>query len=292
LLLAGMIATTWVLIGSPRPAAGAVWFQITKVGNARDTGAPDQPFFALLIGTGARSDDPSQSPDDPGLADALHVVGVNPAMGAATLIDIPRDTEGPGGSKLNSYIVNSPDNGLRAEADAVSSVVGVPLMYVIRVNFPHFQQMVDEIGGIDINIPTAMDDDFSGAHFVAGPTHLNGEQALEFSRDRHSFDNGDLTRSSNQGLLILSALQTLQKRNPSAGDTVHLVATLGRHVKLDGIGIPDLFHMGQLALSFDAANIKNVVLPVGAGPGSNLVKSGDAAGVLADFADDGVLESH
>jgi LCP family protein required for cell wall assembly len=292
LLLAGMIATTWVLIGSPRPAAGAVWFQITKVGNAHDTGAPDQPFFALLIGTGARSDDPSQSPDDPGLADALHVVGVNPAMGAATLIDIPRDTEGPGGSKLNSYIVNSPDNGLRAEADAVSSVVGVPLTYVIRVNFPHFQQMVDEIGGIDINIPTAMDDDFSGAHFVAGPTHLNGEQALEFSRDRHSFDNGDLTRSSNQGLLILSALQTLQKRNPSAGDTVHLVATLGRHVKLDGIGIPDLFHMGQLALSFDAANIKNVVLPVGAGPGSNLVKSGDAAGVLADFADDGVLESH
>jgi hypothetical protein len=188
--------------------------------------------------------------------------------------------------------VNSPDNGLRAEADAVSSVVGVPLTYVIRVNFPHFQQMVDEIGGIDVNIPTAMDDDFSGAHFVAGPTHLNGEQALEFSRDRHSFDNGDLTRSSNQGLLILSALQTLQKRNPSAGDTVHLVATLGRHVKLDGIGIPDLFHMGQLALSFDAANIKNVVLPVGAGPGSNLVKSGDAAGVLADFADDGVLESH
>ncbi|HEX9506554.1 MAG TPA: LCP family protein, partial [Acidimicrobiia bacterium] len=174
LLLAGVIATAWVLVGSPRLAAGAVWLQVTKVGNARDTGAPDQPFFALLIGTGARSDDPSQSPDDPGLADALHVLGVNPAMGAATLIDIPRDTEGPGGSKLNSYIVNSPANGLRAEADAVSSVVGVPLTYVIRVNFPNFQQMVDEIGGIDINIPTAMDDDFSGAHFVAGPTHLNG----------------------------------------------------------------------------------------------------------------------
>jgi LCP family protein required for cell wall assembly len=293
LLAAGTIVTAWLFLGSPTPAEGAVWFQVTKLGAARDTGAPQQPFFALVLGTGARSDDPALSPDDPGLADAIHVIGVNPALRSATLIDIPRDTEGPGGGKLNSYIVNNPNgNELRAEADAVSAVAGVPLNYVIRANFPHFQQMVDEIGGIDINIPAPMDDDFSGAHFPAGPAHLNGEQALQFSRDRHSFSNGDLSRTSNQGLLIISALQTIQKKQPSAGDTVHLIATLGRHVKLDGIGISDLFHMGELALTFDAANIKNVVLPVGAGSGSNLVKSGDADSLLADFADDGVLQSH
>ena len=100
--------------------------------------------------------------------------------------------------------------------------------------------------------------------------------------------------TSNQGLLIVSALQTLQAKHPSAADTVHLVATLGRHVKLDGVGISDLFHMGQLALTFDAANIKNVVLPVGdaGGGSSNLVKTADADSLLADFADDGVLQSH
>jgi anionic cell wall polymer biosynthesis LytR-Cps2A-Psr (LCP) family protein len=137
-----------------------------------------------------------------------------------------------------------------------------------------------------------MNDDFSGAHFNPGPAHLNGAQALQFARDRHSFDNGDLTRTSNQGLLIISALQTLQAKHPSAGDTVRLVATLGQHTKLDGVGISDLFHMGDLALTFNPANIKNVVLPVGAGPGSNLVKTGDADSLLADFADDGVLQSH
>jgi LCP family protein required for cell wall assembly len=293
LLVAGTTATAWVLLGRPTPAEGAVWFQVTKLGAARNDGAPQQPFFALVLGTGARSDDPSQSPDDPGLADAVHVIGVNPAMKSATIVDIPRDTEGPGGNKINSYIVNNPGgNDLRDEADAVQSIVGVPITWVIRVNFPHFQQLVDEIGGIDVNIPAPMDDDFSGAHFAAGPTHLNGEQALQFSRDRHSFSNGDLTRTSNQGLLILSALQTLQAKSPSAGDTVRLIASLGRHTKLDGVGISDLFHTGSLALSFDAANVKNVVLPVGAGSGSNLVKSGDADGLLADFADDGVLQSH
>ena len=46
---------------------------------------------------------------------------------------------------------------------------------MIRANFPHFQHMVDEIGGIDVNVPAAMNDDFSGAHFAPGPTHLNGD---------------------------------------------------------------------------------------------------------------------
>jgi len=197
------------------------------------------------------------------------------------------------GTACGADSVNNPGgNDLRTEADAVSSIVGVPISWVIRANFPHFQQMVDEIGGVDVNIPAPMDDDFSGAHFPAGPAHLNGEQALQFSRDRHSFSNGDLSRTSNQGLLIVSALQTIQAKHPSAGDTVRLIATLGRHTKLDGVGISDLFHMGSLSLTFDPANVKNVVLPVGAGSGSNLVKTGDADGLLADFADDGVLQSH
>jgi len=292
-LLAGAVTAAWVVLGEPVPAQGAVWFQVTKLGTARNDNVPQQPFFALVLGTGARSDDPSQSPDDPGLADAVHVIGVNPAARSATILNIPRDTEGPGGSKINSYIVNNPGgNELRTEADAVSSIVGVPITWVIRANFPHFQQMVDEIGGVDVNIPAPMDDDFSGAHFPAGPAHLNGEQALQFSRDRHSFSNGDLSRTNNQGLLIAAALQTLQKKNPSAGDTVRLVATLGRHTKLDGVGLTDLFHMGSLALTFDPNNVKNVVLPVGSGSGSNLVKTGAAAGLLADFADDAVLQSH
>jgi LCP family protein required for cell wall assembly len=293
LLAAAGVTAAWVLVGTPVPAHGAVWFQVANLAAGRNDGSPQQPFFALVLGTGARSDDPAQSPDDPGLADAVHVIGVNPALKSATIVNIPRDTEGPGGAKINSYIVNNPGgNELRAEADAVASIVGVPITWVIRANFPHFQQMVDEIGGIDVNIPQAMDDDFSGAHFAAGPAHLDGVHALQFARDRHSFSNGDISRTSNQGLLILSALQTLQAKHPSAGETIRLIATLGRHTKLDGVGIADLFHMGSLTLNFDPANVKNVTLPVGNGPGSNLVKSGDAAGLLADFGDDAVLQSH
>jgi len=292
ILVAGLVSAAWLALGSPQPA-GATWFQVTKLGSARFIGQPDQPFFVLAVGTGARSDDPNESHDDPGLADAVHVIGVNPALNAATIIDIPRDTEGPTGQKINSYIVSNPENDLRGMADAVSDVTGAPISYVIRVNFPNFVQMIDEMGGVDIDIPAPMNDEFSGAVFDPGPTHLNGDQALSFSRDRHSFTNGDLTRTSNQGLLLISALATLKARNPSGGDTVRLIATLGRHTKLDGIGVGELFHLGEYALTLDPANIKNVVLPVGnSGNGTNLAKTGDAASLLADFTDDAVLQNH
>ena len=165
--------------GARRPRRGQCGSRSRSSPDARYTGAPDQPFFALIVGTGARSDDPAESAEDPGLADAIHVIGVNPALGAATILDIPRDTEGPGGAKLNSYIVNSDENfGLRAEADAVAAVTGLPITYVVRANFPNFSQMVDEIGGIDVDMPFPLVDENSGANFAVGPNHLNGEQAL------------------------------------------------------------------------------------------------------------------
>jgi LCP family protein required for cell wall assembly len=291
ILVAGVVSAAWLALGRPEPA-GATWFQVTKLGSARFLGPPDRPFFLLALGTGARSDDPNASGDDPGLADAVHVIGVNPALNAATILDIPRDTEGPTGQKINSYIVANPEHDLRGMADAVSDLTGAPISYVLRVNFPNFVQMIDEMGGVDVNIPAPMNDEFSGAVFDAGPTHLNGDQALAFSRDRHSFIDGDFSRTANQGLLIISALGTLKARNPSLGDTVRLIANLGRHTKLDGVGVRELFDLGEYALTLDPANIKNVVLPVGDGTGTNLVKTDAAASLLADFTDDAVLQSH
>jgi LCP family protein required for cell wall assembly len=283
-LIAGLLFAGWTAIGSPSPAGGAVWLQVTKTGDAHWTGASDQPVFFLALGNDARDD------SEPGLGDAIHVIGVNPAQGKATIIDIPRDTEGPNHGKINAYNSLS---GLRAQADAISQVIGVPIPYAITANFPGFVGMVDEIGGIDINVPVAVDDEgFSGANFPAGPQHMNGDQALAYSRDRHSFPNGDITRTENQGLVILAALSTLEAKHPTAADTIRLVATLGRHVKLDGVSVVDLFHMARLALTINPANIRNVTIPVTSSSGTNLVPTGDARSLFADFADDGVLESH
>ncbi len=270
-VVAASLTAAWIAIGRPTLASGAVWLQVVKTGEVHaQSSTPGQPFFFLIVG----NDGSTERGRDLGLGDALHLVGVNPATNQATFLNIPRDTEGPNGGKINAY--NSTE-GLRAQANAVRSVVGVNVQYAITTNFDGFGALVDGMGGIDINVPTAMQDPDSGADFNAGPQHMNGDQALAFSRDRKSFATGDIQRTQNQGLLILATLATFRTKKPGAADTLKLVALLAQHVQLDGIGMADLFHLGRLALGIDPASIKNVTIPVANAGGTNLAPTADRA---------------
>jgi anionic cell wall polymer biosynthesis LytR-Cps2A-Psr (LCP) family protein len=152
--------------------------------------------------------------------------------------------------------------------------------------------MVDDMGGIDVNVPEAMNDKYSGANFAVGPNHLDGHQALAYARNRHQYPTGDLRRSENQGYLILSALATLRARNTGPVDTLKLLANVGRHAQLEGVGVNDLYTLGRLGLSIDPANVRNVVVPISAGSGSMLRLGGGSAELFADFRDDAILQSH
>jgi anionic cell wall polymer biosynthesis LytR-Cps2A-Psr (LCP) family protein len=164
--------------------------------------------------------------------------------------------------------------------------------------------MVDEIGGIDVNIPAITEnqdsrgaggdqtynDSYTGANFQPGVQHLNGTQALAFSRDRHDFNLlGDIARTGNQALVIVSALATLRAQNPGDAGTMHLVATLARHIRTMNVDLLGLWRLGRLGLSIDPANVQSITIPVGSGSGSNLVIGPGAASLFADFADNGIV---
>jgi polyisoprenyl-teichoic acid--peptidoglycan teichoic acid transferase len=268
-------------------ASGTTWFTVQKVGSAHYNGEPTQPFFFLVVGNDSRGE------PGPARGDALHLIGVNPALHKATMLDIPRDTgaeiPGHGVDKINAALAYG---GLRLEAQTVGRLVGVNIPYAITTDFPGFISMVDSVGGIDVNVAFTMHDSFSGANFQPGPNHMSGEQALAFCRDRHDFPIGDLQRSENQGTFILAALARLRAQNPDATGTINLVATLGRHAILDGIGLRDLYRLGRVALDFDPSQVRNVRIPVTSGSGSRLALDAGAQSLFQDFADDGVLESH
>jgi LCP family protein required for cell wall assembly len=262
-------------------ASGTPYLRVVKLsprGNVdRVGGGPTAPFFVLLVGNDNR----------PGVGgsrgDALHLLGVNPALHKATMLDIPRDTCW-NGDKINAGNTHGP----RAQADDVGGLTGVHVSYVVDVDFGGFTSLVDGVGGVDVNVPTPMHDGFSGAFFNAGPNHMNGGAALAFSRDRHDFPQSDIIRTHNQGLLILEGMKHLQKQMRNAGGEFHLLMLLGRHAQLDGIGVKDLYRLGRVAFSLDPAQIKNITIPVT--NGGCLQLGGGAAGLFADFRDDGVVE--
>jgi LCP family protein required for cell wall assembly len=284
LLVAGLLGAAWLAIGQPNPAAGATWFQVTKVGDAQFSGAPTEPFFFLALGNDARSD------ADKGLGDAIHVFGVNPATHTATVLNVPRDTQAPSGDKINAY---HSLNGLPGMVEQLNQMMGINIQYAITTNFPGFIAMVNAIGGIDVNLPEAhKDTQYSGAEFPAGPQHVDGDQALAISRNRHQWTTGDIERTSNQAQVILDTLAMLRAKQTGDAGTLGLVATLAKHVTTENVSLTDLYRLGRLALTIDPATVKNVTVPVGSGAGTELQLTGDAQSLFADFADDGILQTH
>ncbi len=284
MLVVTSLAAAWLALGRPTVASGAVWFQLTKVGDAEFSGVPDAPFFFLALGNDGRTD------ADKGLGDAIHVIGVNPATRQATIINVPRDTQAPSGDKINAYYALQ---GLQGMVDQLNRMMGITIQYAMTVNFPRFVNLVDEIGGVDIDVPIAMDDKDSGAVFPAGPQHLGGPSLLAISRNRKDYPiEGDIKRSENQGLIILATLATLRAQNPGDAGALRLVATLARHVVTENVSLTDMFRLGRLGLSIDPAAIRNVTIPIGGGSGTNLVVGPGGAELFRDFADDGILQTH
>jgi len=283
LLIAGMLTAAWVVVGSPEPV-GATWMKVTGTNAKYDGTDPTEPFFFLALGTDARSS------AEQGLGDAIHVIGINPALKQGTIINVPRDTTAPSGDKINAY---HSLQGLPGFIDEINQMMGIQVNYAISTDFQGFMQMVNDLEGIEIDIPMPLDDTDSGAVFAPGTQKVNGEGALGFARDRKDFNAGDIDRSYNQGTIILSALRTLRGRDPSLRSTLEMTAMLGRHVKMEGVTLGELFRLGRFALTLDPAGIKNITVPVGGGSATstNLDLTGDAPALFADFADDGVVQS-
>ncbi|WP_424922382.1 LCP family protein [Streptomyces sp. wa53] len=129
-----------------------------------------------------------------------------------TLISLPRDSNveipsfvgsesgkkfaGTGRTtKLNAaYAEDGPELLVRT----VEFNTGLRIDHYVEIGFGGFAQIVDAIGGVELDIPKAFKDKKSGADFQAGKQTLNGEQSLAFVRTRYAFAGSDLDRTKNQ----------------------------------------------------------------------------------------------
>jgi LCP family protein required for cell wall assembly len=287
LTIAGLLSAAWLTIGAPRIAQGSTWFQVSKGGASSYDPSPDKPFFLLAIG----NDNRDSCEDQGGLGDAIHVIGVNPTTHQASIVNIPRDTQAPSGDKINAYYGTQGLPGITAQ---IQRMTGVQIAYSITTNFCQFIRMIDEIGGVDVNVPAPMHDSDAGSNFDPGVVHLNGEQALSFSRDRKSFLRGDIDRTGSQATVLIAAIARLRVIAADPASTIKYAAAFARHVKTDDVSVLEMFRLGRLMASIDPAAVKSVTVPVGNGAAgtTNLALAGGSRELFADLADDAVLQAH
>ncbi|MFC7221043.1 LCP family protein [Streptomyces polyrhachis] len=128
-----------------------------------------------------------------------------------TLISLPRDSwvtipnfvgsesgksyPARGGSKLNAaYAMDGPELLTRT----VEFNTGLRIDHYVEIGFSGFADIVDAVGGVEMDIPKAFKDRNSGADFQAGRQTLDGREALAFVRTRYAFARSDLDRTKNQ----------------------------------------------------------------------------------------------
>lgn len=277
-VIASLTATT-SFMGAP--SAGEL-----LVGRVHATFQPtDGKVFVLVIGNDARSGNPTHS-----RADAIHIVGINTDTMRGGILNFPRDSwvsiPGYGTGKINEALYNGGPDLL---ARTLENLTGIQLDYWVMVGFEDFIKIVRSLGGVRMNVPTAVYDPIgSGARLKAGTQKLLAHQALAYMRTRKSFSGGDVTRSTNHGRFLLAMLRKLRgetSSNPAA--LLRWVATTQRYARYD-VSADEMFRLGVVATKLKAKNVTNVTVPVTvgwAGAASVVFISSSAGSIYERFSE-------
>ena len=142
-------------------------------------------------------------------SDVNIVMTVNPVTKKIVMAHIPRDYY------VTLYGKNSKDKlthaslyGIDTAMKTVENFTGIKIDYYVRLNFTSLIKIVDLLGGIDVNSKYAFETGIYDStmkktyKFKKGMNHLDGDAALSFVRERHSFTDGDITRGENQMLVL------------------------------------------------------------------------------------------
>jgi polyisoprenyl-teichoic acid--peptidoglycan teichoic acid transferase len=222
---------------------------------------PDNAIFTIVfIGSDAR---PNEKMDRT-RSDSMHVFTWNPKTQRGALLGIPRDmwVTLPGGKKgkINAALGKG---GAEGVVTSIRNLTGIPVTKYVLTGFEGFTTMVDELGGVNIQV-VPMNDRASGAQFAGGWYAFNGNAALAYSRNRKDVKNGDFTRSENQGRMLLALLAKLRVETSRPAELGRWITVLQENAKTN-LTAKDLLDLSLIARQIDPAAISNLVIPSKAG---------------------------
>lgn len=240
------------------------------------------------------------------LSDSIIILSIKTADKKAAMISIPRDLQvsvsGYGNQKINaafadgysSYMSKNCNTknaakckddalaaGAKLSAETVSKTFNLPIHYTASVEFTGFEQIIDQLGGIDVYVDKALVDknfpadnmkDFVTFKVAAGNQHFDGKTALKYARSRES--TSDFDRAARQQKIIAAtkdkALKSGLTTNPKK--LLDIIDSLSSSVRTD----------------MSPAELKSLIAIMGDIPSDGLISkvlSNTPDGDLVDFTD-------
>lgn len=163
------------------------------------------PFTLLISGN-----DSYGSLNENSRSDVNMLLTIDPRTQVVLITSIPRDSyltmsckkDETACSPVDDKLTHTGLYGVGTTESTIEDYLGIEINYTVRVNFSSLVNLVDAMGGIDVEIPEGLEVDTfyaNGTEGVkAGWNHLEGERALAFARERHAYQDGDNQRIRNQ----------------------------------------------------------------------------------------------
>lgn len=189
---------------------------VTDVRGGKEINIHDNdPFTVMVMGVDERN-------TDVGRTDTIIVLSVNPAKKSVLMFNIPRDTrtEIVGHDTVDKINHAYAFGGVNMAVDTVEKFLDSPIDYYIKVNMQGFKQLVDILGGVEVN--NQFEFDYQGHHYSEGLIKLNGNEALGYTRMRYDDPRGDLGRNSRQR----QVLEYLMHSTLQISNVIHLKTIL------------------------------------------------------------------
>jgi polyisoprenyl-teichoic acid--peptidoglycan teichoic acid transferase len=256
-----------------------------NVDPAKLNGEGDGRVNILLLGKGG----PGHEGAD--LTDTLLLASIDPVQNEASLVSVPRDmyvrNQSGYSMKINAVystakqarLANSNDSdtdrqsaedaGLKAVKDSVSEVLGVPVHYYVMVDFKAFEDAINTVGGITVDVKEPLYDQsvawmLGGNPLIAGEglQTFDGKRALLYARSRYGSARGDFDRTERQREIIVG----LQKKVISLGTfsnpfkVVDLLGSFGDRVRTDLNGLEEIKRLYEIGQNIGADKIGSVGL--------------------------------
>ena len=203
---------------------------------------PDQPAVALVVGYDRRLEDIKTGTES--RSDTLMLVRADPTTDSISLLSFPRDlrveVHCPSRrffDRINqAYASCGPEGSLQT----VKALTGVPINYLITINFRGFKQLVAKVGGVWMDVDhryfnnnTSGGERYAAIDLQPGYQKLNGQKTLDFVRYRHL--DSDLYRNARQQMFVTALKQ--QVSHSFAPTTVpKIIDAISDNVKVAGGG--------------------------------------------------------
>lgn len=220
----------------------------------------------LLLGADSRPDDEELARSDTLIVAVLDMVDPH-----ATVISIPRDLwvpiPGYYQARVNTaYFLGEiyETSGAELARQTVSQLLNIPISHTVTIDFTGFRRLIDEMGGITIDVPETIDDwsypdDNYGTihlHIDAGVQAMDGDLALKYARTRHM--DSDIYRAGRQQAVIRAVRQKLLE--PSQIPLWPQYIRIGFDEIDTSLSLPDLFYLARYARALDDRDIEMHVI--------------------------------